>query len=358
MYFGSDNQTGASSQVLEMLTQANSGYTHGYGDDQWTDKAIEALKTLFECDLEAYFVATGTAANSLALSCMVQPWEAILCHNNAHIILDESTAPELFTGGARMRSISQGEGKISPKHLQDYFQTIGTDYPHNVRATALSITQASESGLVYTPEQVSALSSIAKDNGLSVHMDGARFANAVASLQCSPAELSWKAGVDVLCLGATKCGALSAEVVIFFNKDLAQTFSHRRKRAGHLLSKGRLFGAQMVGWLQDDHWLELAQHANTQAAKLAEAIAAIDGLTLAWPVESNELFVIMPKGLADHLQAAGAEFYDWYIDTLPPNITIAEGEMFARLVTSFVTQDIQREDFCDLIRGYFAATKA
>ncbi|MDE0875397.1 MAG: beta-eliminating lyase-related protein [Porticoccaceae bacterium] len=358
MYFGSDNQTGASSQVLAMLTQANSGYTHGYGDDQWTNQAVEALKTLFECDLEAYFVATGTAANSLALSCMVKPWESVLCHDSAHIILDESTAPELFTGGARMRSISQGEGKMSPKHLQDYLQTIGTDYPHNVRAAALSITQASESGLVYTPEQVSALSRMAKDNGLSVHMDGARFANAVASQQCTPAELSWKAGVDVLCLGATKCGALCAEVVIFFNKELADTFTHRRKRGGHLLSKGRLFGAQMVGWLKDDHWLDLAQHANTQATQLAKKIATFGCLQLVWPVESNELFVIMPKGLAEHLQAAGAEFYDWYVDTLPPNITINENEIFARLVTSFITQDAQCEDFCELIRDYLSAIKA
>ena len=284
MYFGSDNQTGASPKVLGMLVEANNEYTHGYGDDRWTDRAIEALKAAFECDLEAYFVATGTAANSLALSCMVQPWEEILCHDSAHIILDESTAPEFFTGGARMLSVSKGQGKITPQHLENYFQTIGTDYPHNVRATALSITQASESGLVYTPTEISALSKVAKGNGLSVHMDGARFANAVASQQVTPAELSWKAGVDVLCLGATKCGALCAEVVIFFNKELAKTFTHRRKRGGHLLSKGRVFGAQMVGWLQDDHWLELANQANTQAAKLAETINGIDGLQLVWPV--------------------------------------------------------------------------
>ena len=355
MYFGSDNQTGASSQVLNMLTEANHDYTHGYGDDRWTHQAIDALKTLFECELDAYFVATGTAANSLALSCMVQPWESILCHDSAHIILDESTAPEMFTGGARMVPISNGKGKINPVQLNQYVQKTGTDYPHNVRPAALSITQASESGLVYTPTEVAALSVAAKASGLSFHMDGARFANAVASQQCTPAELSWKAGVDVLCLGATKCGALSAEVVIFFNKDLAHTFTHRRKRTGHLLSKGRLFGAQMVGWLQDDHWLELAQHANNQAAKLAKAIASIDGLTLAWPVESNELFVIMPKGLAEHLQAAGAEFYDWYESTLPANITLGEDEMFARLVTSFVSQDSQRETFCGHIHAYFAA---
>ena len=353
MYFGSDNQTGASPKVLGMLAEANNEYSHGYGDDRWTDQAIEALKALFECDLEAYFVATGTAANSLALSCMVQPWEEILCHDSAHIILDESTAPELFTGGARMLSVSNGQGKITPEHLENYFQTIGTDYPHNVRATALSIAQASESGLVYTPTEISALSRVAKGNGLSIHMDGARFANAVASQQVTPSELSWKAGVDVLCLGATKCGALCAEVVIFFNKELAKTFIHRRKRGGHLLSKGRVFGAQMVGWLQDDHWLELAKHANTQAVKLAETINGIDGLQLVWPVESNELFVVMPQGLATYLRDAGAEFYDWYADTLPPNVTLQDDQQFARLVTSFATQDSHRQEFSELIQGYF-----
>jgi threonine aldolase len=354
MYFGSDNQTGASPQVLDMLAQANNEFTHGYGDDRWTHRAIEALKTLFECDLDAHFVATGTAANSLSLSCMVQPWEGILCHNSSHIILDESTAPEFFTGGARMLPVSQGEGKISPEHLNHYFDFMGTDHPHNIKATALSITQASEAGLVYTSEEIATLSDIAKDHGLRVHMDGARFANAVASIGCTPAELTWKAGVDVLCLGATKCGALCAEVVIFFNRDLAETLSHRRKRSGHLLSKGRLFGAQMAGWLKDNHWLDLALHANSQATALASQICSYDGVKLAWPVQSNELFVIMPKALAQYLRKAGAEFYDWYESTSPPGTVLTEDQTYVRLVTSFATQDSQREEFCGLINRYFS----
>ena len=354
MYFGSDNQTGASPQVLDMLAQANNEFTHGYGDDRWTHRAIEALNTLFECDLDAYFVATGTAANSLSLSCMVQPWEGILCHNSSHIILDESTAPEFFTGGARMLPVSQGEGKISPEHLNHYFDFMGTDYPHNVKAKALSITQASEAGLVYTPEEIAILSGIAKHHNLKVHMDGARFANAVASVGCTPAELTWKAGVDVLCLGATKCGALCAEAVVFFNRDLAETFSERRKRSGHLLSKGRLFGAQMVGWLKDNHWLDLAQHANSQATALATQISSYDGVKLAWPVQSNELFAIMPKALAQYLREAGAEFYDWYETTLPPGKVLTEDQTYVRLVTSFVTQDSQREEFCGLISRYLS----
>jgi threonine aldolase len=352
MYFGSDNQTGASSKVMEMLEQANSEYTHGYGDDQWTYQAIDNLKTLFECDLDVFFVATGTAANSLALSCLVQPWEAILCHGSAHIIVDESTAPEFFTGGSRMMPIGGGEGKMTPTHLQKYFERAGSDYPHNVCTTALSITQISEAGLVYSTREIEELSHIAKKQGLSVHMDGARFANAIASQGCTPAEMTWKAGVDVLCLGATKCGALSLEAVIFFNKDLAKGFTQRRKRSGHLLSKGRLFGAQMVGWLKDNHWLELAAHANQQAKKLSESLASIDEIELAWPVRANELFVIMPKGLATHLQSAGAEFYEWPWNTLPETIRLTDEQTYVRLVTSFLTQDRQRELLIENIMDY------
>ena len=349
MIFGSDNQTGASSTVLEMMAVANQGYTQGYGKDQWTKQAIDGLKQNFECELEAYFVATGTAANTLALSCLVQPWEAILCHHQAHILLDESTAPELFTGGARMVPISNGSGKITPEHLDSYFRTAGNELPHNPQAAAVSITQASEVGLVYTPDEIKALSDVCKESGLLIHMDGARFANAVASLGCSPAELSWKSGIDVLCLGATKCGALCAEAVLFFNLDLAGSFIHRRKRSGHLLSKGRVFGSQFVGWLQNNHWLELAQHANRQASMLAEALCRVEGLKIAWPVQSNEIFLAMPREIADQLRDAGADFHEWYTEALPKGFVLQENEILARLVTSFETRDKDREEFCDLV---------
>ena len=354
MLFGSDNQTGASPPVLEMIKIANTGYAHGYGEDQWTEKAVDELRNVFEHDLEAFFVATGTASNALALSCLAQPWEAILCHHQAHILTDESTAPEHFTGGARMIPVSQGADKLTAGQLEDYFRKAGKDLPHNPQAKSLSITQASEAGLVYAPHEIKALTDVAKDNGLRVHMDGARFANALASLGCTPAELSWKSGVDVLCLGATKCGALCAEAVIFFNRQLAKAFIHRRKRSGHLVSKGRLFGAQFVGWLQNNHWLELAGHANIQAARLAEALSSIDGLQMVWPVRSNELFVVMPHDLARYLREAGAEFYDWYIDALPSAIKLSGGDAFVRLVTSFLTQDKQLSEFCELIRNYFS----
>ncbi|MBF0573835.1 MAG: low specificity L-threonine aldolase [Desulfamplus sp.] len=365
MFFGSDNQTGASLQVLEMVNAANKGYAHGYGDDQWTRKAIDSLKEIFECDLEVYFVSTGTASNSLALSCLVKPWESVLCHSHAHIILDESTTPELFTGGARLVPISKGEGKITADNLIEYFKKAGTNFPHNSQARALSITQTSECGLVYTPDEIKELSFVVKqdgigngktnekESGLKIHMDGARFANALASIGCTPAELSWRSGVDVLSLGATKCGALFAEAVIFFDKKLAEPFIYHRKRTGHLISKTRFIGAQFAGWLQDNHWLALAGNANTQAAQLAKDILSFKELKLTWPVQANELFVIMPANLANSLHEAGAEFYYWYIDALPSNIKLGNGEVIIRLVTSFATEDKHREDFCELIRQYF-----
>jgi threonine aldolase len=352
MLFGSDNQTGASEQVLDMIRTANEGHTRGYGNDEWTKKAVDRLRDVFVCDLDAFFVSTGTASNCLGLSCLVQPWELVLCHSLAHIFVDESTAPELFTGGARMVPISNGAGKIGPEHLKAHFATAGTDTPHNPIAKALSIAQASEAGLVYTPLELEALCGAAKHYGLKVHMDGARFANAVASCACSPAELSWKAGVDVLSLGATKCGALLAEAIVIFDKGLAGNFSQMRKRTGHLLSKGRVFGSQFVGWLKDDHWLDLARHANHQATQLAESLSAIDGVRIVWPVQANELFVTMPKDLCDFLRSNGAVLHEWYTDALPIDIALDPSDTFVRLVTSFATTDLHREDFIEWMRTH------
>jgi len=351
MQFGSDNQTGASPRVLEMLTRANAGHTHGYGHDDWTERAVEALKATFQCDLSAFFVPTGTAANALALSSLVNPWETTLCHDQAHVVLDESTAHEFFGGGARIRGISRGDGKLEPRHLEHYFRFTGVELPHNSQAHALSVSQASENGLVHTPAELAALCGVAHEHGLRVHMDGARFSNAVASLGCAPADITWKAGVDVLCLGATKNGALAAEAVIFFKREFAEDFIHRRKRSGHLVSKGRLFGAQFVGWLENDYWLELARHSNTQAARLVGGLSSIPGVRLVWAVQANELFVVMPKGIAARLKSAGAEFYEWYLDALPPGTRLAEDETFVRLVTSFVTTDAEVDEFCAVARG-------
>ena len=352
MQFGSDNQAGASQQILETVLSANSEFTHGYGDDQWCAEATEALRRFFGCELDAFFVATGTAANSLALSCLVQPWETILCHHHAHILLDESTAPEFFSGGARLFPLSHKAGKLEPRHLRQYFRDVSPEVPHTPNAKALSITQTNEAGQVYTVEEVTTLCSIAHKNRLHVHMDGARFANAVVSLGCEPADISWKAGVDVLTLGATKCGALAAEAVIFFNRELAVNFIHRRKRSGHLLSKGRLFGSQFVGWLKDDHWLDLARHANDKAQQLVKMLHDFPEIRQVWPCNANEVFIIMPKQLAESLRTTGAEFYNWPVTALPSGVTLQETDVFARLVTSFVTSDAHIRDFCNNVRNY------
>lgn len=348
--FGSDNHTGASARVLEMIVASNLGHTHGYGDDEWTQRAERALAEVFERDVEVFFVATGTASNTLALACMVQPWQLILCHDQAHVLIDESTAPELQTGGARPLGISGSAGKLTPELVRAHFATAGADVPHNARAGALSLAQTSELGLVYTAAELAALAEVAREHDLAVHMDGARFANAVAATGSSPAELTWRAGVDILSLGATKNGCLAAEAIVCFRKDLAAQLPFRRKRAGHLLSKGRLFGAQFVGWLHDGHWLSLAAHANVQAARLSRELAELPGVRLAWPTQANEVFAIVPSSLAQSWKRAGAQFYDWYKAALPDGVTLAAGESFLRLVTSFATHDGHIDDFCNAAR--------
>jgi len=337
MQFGSDNQTGCTPQVLDAIARANSGYTPGYGDDDWTRRAVAALQEVFETDLDAYFVATGTAANCLALGTLVQPWQVVLCHAQSHIVMDESTAPEFFTGGARAQGIGQGCGKLSLPLLADHLSRAGLHYPHNAQPGALSLAQATESGLVYTPQELAELAHCAHSKGMALHVDGARFSNALVAQGCSAADLSWKAGVDILTLGASKNGCLAAEAILVFRKDLASSIDHRRKRAGHLLSKGRFFGAQILGWLQDDHWLALARHANTQAATLAQGLGTVAGIQLVWPVQANEIFVLMPRRLAEHLQQAGAGFYEWYVDALPTGWQLPSDQVFVRLVCSYAT---------------------
>lgn len=348
MNFGSDNQSGASAQVMDALVRANAGFAGSYGGDEHSKRAVDALREAFGCDLEAHFVVSGTAANCLALASLVRPWQTVICHALAHIGADESTAPEFFTGGARVLPIAQGTGKLTAAALAAHLEATPNVAPHSPQPGAVSIAQCNENGLVYSPVEVAHLASIAHDRGLPLHMDGARFANAVASLGCSPADVTWKAGVDVLSLGGTKGGCLAAEAVLFFNKAQAEHFSHLRKRAGHLLSKGRLFGAQFEAWLAEGHWLALAKHANKQARTLAEKLGALRGVRLAWPVDANELFVAMPHALAHRLQGAGAVFYDWNREALPPSFTLRPDESFVRLVTSHVTTDAEVRRFCQL----------
>jgi threonine aldolase len=346
--FGSDNMVGASDRILDALVEANATASPSYGADPWTIEAERLLAETFEHDLAAFFVATGTAANSLALSAIAQPWNAILCHRHAHIMVDESSAPEFFTGGARLIPVVGAAGKITPNALGRTLERLRADSPHNVRPSAVSVTQASECGLVYLPEEIAELTDVARSHGTALHIDGARFANAVARLNCSPAELTWKVGVDILCLGASKNGALAAEAVVFFDRKRAVDFASRRKRGGHLVAKGRLFGAQFVGWLRDGHWLDLARSANSAADQLSAGLARLTGVRIVWPTEANEVFAILPRSLVEKLRAAGSVFYEWNPDSLPDHESVGKDEVFLRFVTSFLTRTRDVSDFLEV----------
>lgn len=351
MIFGSDNQAGASARVLDAISDAYRSHQDAYGADDHTAAAVDALRDTFGTDLTAFFVSSGTAANMLALSTMVQPWEGVVCHHQAHVLLDESTGPSMFTGGASMMPVPDGTVRMAPDQVTSMLRRLPSDGPHNVRPGALSITQANECGQIHTVDEVAALADVARGAGLRVHMDGARFANAVAALGVHPGDVTWRAGVDVLCLGASKNGAVAAEAIVFFDQDLATDFDYRLKRTGHLTSKARLYGAQFVAWLADDHWLDLARTANSHAEQLRRELHALDGVRLAWPCESNETFAVFERSLFDALMQAGASMYEWYPNAMPNGEVVADDQVLARLVTSFATTDADIDAFVAAARS-------
>ncbi len=345
MNFRSDNEVGAHSSIVEAVSRAFSGGTApSYGDDDWTHRVERRLRDLFEKpDLVAFPVATGTAANVLALACCTPPWGAIYCHPEAHIMVDEANAPEFFTAGAKLCPIDGPTGKIDARKLASALAQPVYGVVHHPQPAAVSITQATECGTVYAPEEVAALSASARRHGLKLHMDGARFANALSFVGCSPAELSWKAGVDVLSFGATKNGALAAEAVIFFDSDLARDFAFRRKRGGHLLSKMRFLSAQFDAYLTDGLWLANARHANAMARRLVAGLTALKGTQLLYPVDANEIFVVLPVRVHDALQAAGAQYHPWTSDR--------PGERAFRLVTAFNTLSADVDRFLSIAKA-------
>jgi threonine aldolase len=305
MRFFSDNAAAAHPAVLDALAAANSLDT-AYDGDAWSKRLDAAFSELFERDVRALWVSTGTAANCLALAGLCPPYGGVICHREAHIQVDEAGAPEFFTGGAKLL-LAEGEGaKLTPASVEAVAGAIRKDV-HQVQPHALSITNATEYGRVYTPDEVAALGAVAKARGLGFHMDGARFANAVAHLGCSPAELTWRGGVDALSFGFVKNGGMSAEALIFFRPELVQATLYRRKRAGHLFSKGRYLAAQLLAMLEGDLWLANARAANAGAALLAEAA----GERLVHPVEANEVFLRVTADEAATLRALGFDFYDW-----------------------------------------------
>ena len=305
MRFFSDNAAPVHPRVLAALAEANTLDTAYDGDAR--SKALDArLSDLFGTDVAALWVATGTAANCLALAALCPPHGGIVCHRDAHIQNDEGGAPEFYTHGAKLY-LADGEGaKLTPDTIRAVIDAIANDV-HRVQPHAISITNATEYGRVYTPDEVAAIGDLARERGLGLHMDGARFANAMATLGCAPAEVTWQAGVDALSFGFVKNGAMSAELLVFFKPGLAGTTLYRRKRAGLLFSKGRYLAAQVLAMLEDDLWLDNARAANARAAELATAA----GARLVHPVEANEVFLRATPDEAATLRAQGFDFYDW-----------------------------------------------
>jgi threonine aldolase len=336
--FASDNVFGVHLRILEALVTANAGTAVSYGADDWTKRAEQRLGEVFEREVSAFLVVTGTAANALALSAMVPPYGALLCHAEAHIMVDECGAPELFTGGAKLIGLDEPGGKITAKSIERTLDGF-VRAEHDPKPAAISITQASEMGTVYALAEIEAISELARRRGLRLHMDGARFANALVSLAVTPAEATWKAGVDAMSFGATKNGAMALEAVVFFDQALAEDFQYRRMRAGQLLSKGRFLGAQMLAYLDGDLWLDNARHANAMAQRLAKGVAASTRARLVLPAEANEVFAVIPDALHDELAAAGVVFHQW-----PGTDHAGPGEFLARFVASYLTspEDVDR----------------
>ncbi|MCC6306500.1 MAG: low specificity L-threonine aldolase [Rhodobacteraceae bacterium] len=350
MFFASDNGSGVPDAVLAAIARANAGPATGYGSDPLTARVRDRLRTLFEAPAaEVHLVTTGTAANSLALASLCPPWAAIFSHAEAHVMVDECGAPEFFSGGARLVPVAGEHGRMTPAALAAAIASTGRVGVHSIQPGAVTITNATEAGTLYRPGEVAALAAVARGAGLPVHMDGARLANALVALGCTPAELTWKAGVDALSFGGTKNGLMGVEAVILFDPARSWEFEIRRKRGGHLVSKHRFLAAQMEAWLEAGLWQDLARHANAMAARLALGLGAVPGARLVHPREANAVFAAFPRSAHRRARAAGAVYHLW-----PAGQTLegpGEEPVAARLVASWCTTAAEVDGLVALLGG-------
>ncbi len=351
MIFTSDNASPAHPAVMAALQATNEGYAMPYGADPIMDGVRARLREIFEApEAAVHLVATGTTANALSLACLVEPWQTIYCHRDSHIQMDECGAPEFYTGGAKLVLLDGADAKFAPEALRAAVEDTHQGFVHSMQRGAVSITNASEAGAVYSPAEVAAIGAVAREYGLPLHMDGARFANALVATGASPAEMTWKAGVDVLSFGGTKNGLIGVEAVVLFDPALAWEFELRRKRGGHLFSKHRYLSAQMAAYLDGGLWLEMARAANRAAARLSAGILEIPGAGLRHPTEANAVFASWPRAGHRRAQEAGAAYYFW------PDMNASldgpdEEPLSARLVCSWCTSDEEVDRFLDLLRG-------
>ena len=331
--FASDNVTSACPEVMDSLIEANSGIAGSYGDDEWSLILKTKLSKVFETEVEVYLAVTGTASNALALSALAPVYGKIYCHELSHINTDECGAPELFTGGAKLNPIRSNNGRIIASELDEIVR--GSGNVHVTQPAVVSITQSCETGTVYPLKEIQEISKIAHKHKMSVHMDGARFANALVSLDVSPAEMTWKSGVDVLTLGGTKNGCLAAEAIIFFRPEMVGNFPFLHKRSGQLLSKMRFISSQMNAYVSNDVWIKNAKHANAMAKILSEGLNRFSNIELAYPTQSNEIFVNLPRDVIDYLNNSG---YD-----------VNEEELDGKAVRFVTAWDTKLEDINNLL---------
>ncbi|MEM7196741.1 MAG: beta-eliminating lyase-related protein [Pseudomonadota bacterium] len=327
--FASDNTAPAHDAVLQALQAHNHSTLPAYGDDALTQEVAGKVSDIFETRASVLLVPTGTAANAIAIAAMMESFGMVLCHQYAHIQVDECGAPEFFAGGVKTIALPGDHGKLSLEVLQDFFQTPWQGVVHRSQPMVLSLTQLSESGTAYSLEETRGLCDFAHAHNMKVHMDGARFANAMVGLGATPAAMSWQAGVDILTFGATKNGTLGCEAIVAFDTPSTRRLPFLRKRTGHLLSKMRLLSAQISGYLADDLWIKNATHANAMAKKLSEGLTACADISLIHVVEGNQIFLTMPDACAYYLRAGGFSFYDW------PDA----GKNARRLVCSWCTKE-------------------
>lgn len=348
MNFTSDNWSGVHPAISENLSRHASGLAAAYGTSELDKKIEQRFNDIFEREVAVFFVGTGTAANSLALASVNRPGGVAFCHREAHVVKDECGAPEYFTGGSRLQTIDGHGGKMNPKELIRELKAFRPDFIHAGQPMAVTLTQATEVGTVYQTNEISTLAEICRSKGIPLHMDGARFANALVSLDITPAEMTWKQGVDIVSFGGTKNGCWCAEALVFFNPSKAKDLPFIRKRAAQLFSKTRFIAAQFEAYFQDGLWLQLAADANRAASRIAEAVNAHPECRLAWKTESNEVFVILSPALAEEWKAKGVGFHLWPVpgDLLS---TIGEDEVLARLVTNFATTEEEILEFTDLL---------
>ncbi len=348
MFFASDNTSPAHPKVMEALAKANEGYAMPYGADPIMERVRAKIRDMFEApEAEVYLCATGTSANAIALACLCPPWATIYTHQNSHAEEDECGAPEFYTGGSKLTLIGGKDAKMDPGHLEARIEHTARVGVHNVQRGAISVTNPTEAGATYSVEEVAKIGAIAKAYNLPLHMDGARFANAIAATNASPAEMTWKSGVDVVTLGGTKNGLMGVEAVVMFDPKIAWEFELRRKRGGHLFSKHRYLSAQMDAYLTDDLWLTMARQANAAAIRLRDGILSIEGASLLHPADANSVFASWPR--AGHKRAieAGAKYYFWPFDQ---SLEGSDEEMLsARLVCSWCTTEADVDAFLALI---------